>query len=98
VPFHSLRDITDFKSLANGVSKEGVKNVTIIGGGFIGMELASAVKLGYKEANVTVIESQAVPLTHVLGDRVGKVLQNLSEKNGVKIITNAKILRINGNS
>lgn len=44
-----------------------------------------------KEINVTILESQNVPLQHVLGDKVASVLQKLSEKNGVKIITNAKI-------
>lgn len=44
-----------------------------------------------KEINVTILESQKVPLQHVLGDKVASVLQKLSEKNGVKIITNAKI-------
>jgi hypothetical protein len=33
-------------------------------------------------------------LRHVLGDRVGKVLQTLSEKNGVNIITSANIKEI----
>ncbi len=44
-----------------------------------------------KEINVTILESQKVPLQHVLGEKVASVLQKLSEKNGVKIITNAKI-------
>jgi len=54
------------------------KNITIIGGGFIGMEIASAIKLSIKDANITILETQTVPLQHVLGPKVGKVLQNLS--------------------
>jgi apoptosis-inducing factor 3 len=76
--------------------QEGVKNVTIIGGGFIGMELASSIRAALKDLNVTVIEGQKTPLQHVLGEKVGKVLQNLSEKNGVNIITGAKVKGIEG--
>jgi pyruvate/2-oxoglutarate dehydrogenase complex dihydrolipoamide dehydrogenase (E3) component len=58
------------------------------------MEIASAVKLQFKDANVTVVEGQKAPLAHVLGTEIGTVLQNLSEKNGVKVITNAKVKNI----
>ena len=73
-----------------------MKSVTIIGAGFIGMEIASSIRAGLKDLNVTVIEGQNTPLAHVLGDKVGKVLQNLSEKNGVNIITGAKVTGIEG--
>lgn len=39
----------------NALRAPGVKNVTIIGGGFIGMEIASSIKLSLKELNVTVL-------------------------------------------
>ena len=42
------------------------------------MEIASAVKLQFKDANVTVVEGQKAPLSHVLGAEIGTVLQNLS--------------------
>ena len=58
------------------------------------MEIASAVKLQFKDANVTVVEGQKAPLSHVLGAEIGTVLQNLSEKNGVKVITNAKVRNV----
>ena len=60
------------------------------------MEIASAVRLTLKDLNVTVIEGQSTPLKHVLGDKIGKVLQKLSEKNGVKVITNARVKRVEG--
>lgn len=94
VPFFTLRNKKDYNNIKEALSAPGVKNVTIIGGGFIGMETASAIKLAFKDANVTVLEGQNAPLTHVLGEKVGTVLQKLSEKNGVKIITNAKISSI----
>ena len=42
------------------------------------MEIASAVKTTLKDLNITVLEGQSTPLKHVLGDKVGKVLQRLS--------------------
>lgn len=94
MPFYTLRNKQDYTKINEALRAPGVKNVTIIGGGFIGMETASAIKLAFKDANVTVLEGQNAPLTHVLGEKVGTVLQRLSEKNGVKIITNAKISSI----
>lgn len=58
------------------------------------MEIASAVKLTHKDANVTVLEGNSTPLQQVLGTEIGGVLQKLSEKNGVKIITNARIKNV----
>lgn len=46
------------------------------------------------QVNITILESADTPLKNVLGDKVGKVLQTLSEKNGIKIHTNSKIQEI----
>ena len=40
------------------------------------------------------MEAGKTPLQNVLGDKVGKVLQNLSEKNGINVITSANIQEI----
>ena len=96
VDFYSLRNKKDYTAVNEALRGEGVKNVTIIGGGFIGMEIASSIRLGLKDLNVTVLEGQSTPLKHVLGGDVGGVIQKLSEKNGVNLITNAKIGEING--
>jgi len=55
VNYHQLRSKADFNNITQALKNPGVKNVTIIGGGFIGMEIASAVKLAFKDYNVTVI-------------------------------------------
>ena len=91
VSYYTLRNKKDYLEINKALREPGVKNVTIIGGGFIGMEIASSIRAGLKDLNVTVLEGQSTPLQHVLGDKVGKVLQKLSEKNGVNIVTNAKI-------
>ena len=74
---------------------EGVKNVTIIGGGFIGIETASAIKMALKEnINVTILEQGETPLQHVVGKDVGQVIQGLAGKNGVKVMTSVRIKNI----
>jgi NADH dehydrogenase FAD-containing subunit len=67
VNYFTLRNKKDYTNINQALREPGVKNVTIIGGGFIGMEIASAVKLQFKDANVTVVEGQQAPLSHVLG-------------------------------
>lgn len=96
VSYYSLRNKKDYAGINEALRAPGVKNVTIIGGGFIGMEIASSIRLGLKDLNVTVLEGQSTPLKHILGDKVGGVLQKLSEKNGVNIVTNASVKQING--
>lgn len=96
VSYHTLRNKKDFLKITEALKTPGVKNVTIIGGGFIGMEIASSVRAALKDLNVTVIEGQSTPLKHILGDKIGKVLQTLSEKNGVKVITNARVKSVQG--
>lgn len=78
VSYHTLRNKKDFQNITEALKAPGVRNVTIIGGGFIGMEIASSVRASLKDLNVTVLEGQSTPLKHVLGDKIGKVLQKLS--------------------
>lgn len=59
------------------------------------MEIASAIKLTLKDANVTVLSNQ-IPLARVLGPKVGSVLQKLSEKNGVKVHSEVQVKEIKG--
>ena len=55
VKYYSLRNKQDYLNIHQALTDSPTKNVTIIGGGFIGMELASAIKLAHKDANVTVL-------------------------------------------
>lgn len=95
VNFFGLRNLADYEKITQEIRKDGVKNITIIGGGFIGMETASAIKAALKDqVNVTVIEGRDVPLSHVLGTELGNVLSQLAAKNGVNVITSANIKEI----
>jgi hypothetical protein len=59
------------------------------------MELASTIKLYLKDKiNVNVIDQVSVPLELTVGKDVGKVLQKLAEKNGIKFKTSSSITKI----
>ena len=85
-----LRDFPDTLALRQAF-KPGV-SVAIIGGGFIGLELASsAAKLG---CAVTVIEALPRILLRGVAEDVAKVVGDRHAEAGVNIITNAKIASI----
>lgn len=77
------------------IQKGNKKNVTIIGGGFIGVELSSALKMEMKDkVNVTLVEANKVPFQRVFGEQIGQSLQKFIEKNGVKVVTEARVKEI----
>ncbi|KAI5307604.1 hypothetical protein KEM55_007875 [Ascosphaera atra] len=56
------------------------------------MELANCI--AQKGANVTVIGTQAAPMQHVMGEKVGRIFQKLLEKSGVKFQMNAEVQKL----
>ena len=64
-----------------------VKNVVIIGGGFIGLECAAI--LNQQGLQVTVLEAQERLLQRVVSAEVSTFYQNLHTAQGVNIVTNA---------
>lgn len=78
---HYLRTIED--ATAIGKSLSTAKRVAIIGGGFIGMELASvSSSLG---KSVVVLEREAELLARVLPAPLGRTFRTLAENHGVKV-------------
>jgi 3-phenylpropionate/trans-cinnamate dioxygenase ferredoxin reductase component len=80
---HTLRTLEDCLTLRDSVG-EGTK-LAVIGAGFIGSEVA-ATCLGLG-AEVTVIEALPVPLSRVLGDRLGAACAALHAEHGVALRT-----------
>lgn len=89
-----LRTFADMQALRQSF-RPGV-NVAIIGGGFIGLELAtSAVKRG---CTVTVIEALPRILLRAVPEEIAAVVAKAHADHGVRIITNAQIEFIGGDS
>ncbi|MFD1213901.1 NAD(P)/FAD-dependent oxidoreductase [Arthrobacter sp. GCM10027362] len=78
----SLRTLADARALS--AELQPGRRLVVVGAGFIGAEAASTAKaLGLE---VTVIESQPVPLSGPLGTEMGTVVGRLHELNGVELI------------
>jgi NADPH-dependent 2,4-dienoyl-CoA reductase/sulfur reductase-like enzyme len=78
---HTLRTLDD--SLAIRAALEARPRVAVIGAGFIGAEVAaSARQLGLE---VTMIEALETPLAQSLGPRLGRILQEVHERRGVRV-------------
>jgi NADPH-dependent 2,4-dienoyl-CoA reductase/sulfur reductase-like enzyme len=84
---HTLRTVAD--SVAMRPHLDQARDVVIIGGGFIGLEVASvAGKLG---KNVTVVEALDIPLARVLGDDFGRRIAAMHRGHGVDLRTGATV-------
>ena len=81
-----LRQITDVLSMHQQISAD--KEMILIGGGYIGLEVASAmIELGLK---VTILEAEERILQRVTSPEVSKFYNDFHSKKGVNIICNAK--------
>jgi NADPH-dependent 2,4-dienoyl-CoA reductase/sulfur reductase-like enzyme len=70
------------------------KSAVLVGAGFIGMELAGALReLGIR---VQVVSPGHLPLSRVLGDRIASLLRSRHEANGVEFHLGAAPVRVTG--
>ena len=86
-----LRQIADVLSMHQQISAE--KEMILIGGGYIGLEVASAmIELGLK---VTILEAEERILQRVTSPEVSQFYNDYHSKKGVRIICNAKVTNLN---
>jgi 3-phenylpropionate/trans-cinnamate dioxygenase ferredoxin reductase subunit len=84
---HTLRDLGDSERLAAALS--GGARLAIVGGGWIGAEVAASARtLG---AEVDLIERGPVVLGAVLGEELGGMFEGLHREHGVRIHANAAV-------
>jgi NADPH-dependent 2,4-dienoyl-CoA reductase/sulfur reductase-like enzyme len=90
----ALRTLDDCLALRAAVV-EGPRHVVVVGGGFIGAEVAATCrKLALP---VTIVEPLPVPLGRVLGNEVGQVFADLHRDEGVDVRLGVGVDRIEGN-
>jgi 3-phenylpropionate/trans-cinnamate dioxygenase ferredoxin reductase subunit len=87
-----LRTLADSGRIAAAVH-EGTRLV-IIGAGWIGLEVAAAARA--RGAAVTVVETAALPLHRVLGDRLARYFADLHTGHGVEFRFGAGVREIRG--
>jgi 3-phenylpropionate/trans-cinnamate dioxygenase ferredoxin reductase subunit len=89
---HTLRSIADAKFLHAEIAN--ANSVVIVGGGFIGLEVAGcAIGLG---KNVTVLEAGERLMARAIAPVTSQFFREFHTSIGVRVITNAKIARFQG--
>lgn len=89
---HTLRTLDDARALRDELALGG--RLVVIGGGFIGAEVAStAYALGL---DVTVIEAAPTPLAGPLGETMGGVVSALHEAHGVRLLCGVGVKGLSG--
>jgi NADPH-dependent 2,4-dienoyl-CoA reductase/sulfur reductase-like enzyme len=98
-PFGSrLERVFTLRSLRDGIElREALldaERLVIIGGGFIGLEVAASAR--HLGVPVTVLEAAAVPLAHALGSDLGTQIAQLHSDSGVEIACGASVASLDG--
>ncbi|MFG2790141.1 NAD(P)/FAD-dependent oxidoreductase [Streptomyces sp. NPDC048419] len=89
---HTLRTLDDARALRDELARGG--RLVVIGGGFIGAEVAStAYALGL---DVTVIEAASTPLAGPLGEAMGAVVSGLHTDHGVRLLCGVGVKGLSG--
>jgi 3-phenylpropionate/trans-cinnamate dioxygenase ferredoxin reductase component len=87
---HSLRSLDDTLAIAAQIGS--VNNLVVVGGGFIGLEMAAvAIKLGKK---VTVVEFADRLMSRVVSPMISEYFKTLHEKQGCEILLNAAVSEV----
>jgi len=88
----SLRTIADAERLAPRLVADA--DVVVIGGGWIGLEVAAAAR--QRGARVTVVETTTLPLQRVLGREAAQVFADLHVAHGVHLLTGRSVRELRG--
>ncbi len=89
--YHIYKDLVYLKKLIEKVKK--ANNVMILGGGFIGVELADEISK-IKGINVYIVEMLPELLANSFDIEFSKIAEEVLKSNGVKILTNTKVEEI----
>jgi NADPH-dependent 2,4-dienoyl-CoA reductase/sulfur reductase-like enzyme len=87
-----LRTAADARAILAAASQW--KSVVLIGAGFIGLELAGSLR--DRGLEVTLVAREAVPLAHILGDRIGVYVKSLHETRETRLLMGRTPVGIEG--
>jgi NADPH-dependent 2,4-dienoyl-CoA reductase/sulfur reductase-like enzyme/nitrite reductase/ring-hydroxylating ferredoxin subunit len=76
---HTLRTLADCRAIIAGLG--AARRAVVIGGSFIGLEVAASLRA--RGLEVHVVAPDALPLARVLGPEIGRFVQSLHEGQGV---------------
>lgn len=96
VPGADLIGVVRLRTLADAdrlrAALQAASRVVVVGGGWIGLEVAAAARAA--DCEVTVVVRDALPLRSVLGDRMAAVFADLHRGNGVDLRTSVQVSRV----
>lgn len=90
--FHVVRTLADARALRTDL--ETGSRLAVIGGGFIGAEVAAAARK--RGLEVTIIEALPAPLSRGLGAEVGSLLAAMHAENGVRLRCGVAVSGVRG--
>jgi 3-phenylpropionate/trans-cinnamate dioxygenase ferredoxin reductase subunit len=79
---HYLRTLEDADAIAKEASQ--IETVAVIGGGWIGSEVAASLR--QMGLDVTLVTADSLPLQRVLGREVATIFAELHRQNGVRVV------------
>jgi 3-phenylpropionate/trans-cinnamate dioxygenase ferredoxin reductase component len=88
----SLRSIADARAIRE--ASDGCEDIVVLGGGFIGLEIAAT--LAARGRRVTVVEAQDRPLARAAAPVIATHVRSRLEASGVRLLTNTTIERLEG--
>ena len=89
---YTLRSMDDAKAIKNASDN---KHVVIVGTGFIGMEMGSALMEAGKVASITVVGRNRRVMANIVSESVSNALIKLHEEKGVNFVFGAGVDEIN---
>lgn len=91
---HTLRTIEDSLTLRAALAA-GPRHVVVVGGGFIGGEVASTARaLGLA---VSLVDAAPYPMKNVLGPEAARWLAGQHRSNGVELVSGTRVTGVDGN-
>ena len=90
---HYLRNAPDSDAIR--AAADEAESVVVIGGGWIGTEVAASLR--QRGRNVTLVALPPQPLEHVLGSEVAGVYRRLHEENGTRLVI-GRVAELTGDS
>ncbi|MGW0891134.1 NAD(P)/FAD-dependent oxidoreductase [Saccharopolyspora gloriosae] len=89
---HTLRTLDDARAVRAAL--DGGARTLVVGGGFIGSEVAAAARR--RGLPVTLVEAMPVPLVRAVGPEIGSAVARLHEENGVDLRCGITVTGVSG--